>query len=207
MKRIVRLSALAAAASALLLAPAFAQEKATQTTTTTQTKTTVSTKTAGKRPARSNAWKIRNAESAAPAAISKKATVMDQPDTNGQMAILRKGSNEWTCMPDDPTTPANDPMCLDKNAMEWGRAWKSKQQPNLQGVGIGYMLQGGGSPSNTDPFATKPEAGKMWLKEPPHLMVFGAKLDPNVYSTDPTTGKPWIMWAGTPYEHLMVPVK
>jgi hypothetical protein len=30
---------------------------------------------------------------------------------------------------------------------------------------------------------------------------------PKVYSTDPTTGKPWIMWPGTPYEHLMVPVK
>jgi hypothetical protein len=39
-------------------------------------------------------------------------------------------------------------------------------------------------------------------------MIFPAgKLDPNVYKTDPHQGGPWIMWAGTPYEHLMVPVK
>jgi len=139
--------------------------------------------------------------------IAKNATIMDQPNASGEMPILRKGTNEWTCMVDDPTTPANDPMCLDKNAIDWAKAWKSKQPPNLKGVGLGYMLQGGGSPSNSDPFATKPETGKMWMKEPPHVMIFGSKIDPSVYSTDPNTGQPWIMWAGTPYEHLMVPVK
>ena len=72
---------------------------------------------------------------------------------------------------------------------------------------MGYMLQGGGSPSNTDPFATKPPEGKKWLQEPPHLMLFGVKLDPSVYSSDANSGAPWIMWAGTPYEHLMIPVK
>jgi hypothetical protein len=210
MKRIVRWSALAAMVCVLVLAPALAQEKsATKSTTTTKTtKTTTTTTTSkAKGPARSTQWKITNAMSAAPMSIAKNATIMDQPDANGQMAVLRKGTNDWTCLPDDPTTPANDPMCLDKNAMDWAKAWKSKQPPNLQGVGLGYMLQGGGSPSNSDPFATKPEPGKMWMKEPPHLMLFGAKIDPNVYSTDPSTGKPWIMWAGTPYEHLMVPVK
>jgi hypothetical protein len=33
------------------------------------------------------------------------------------------------------------------------------------------------------------------------------QLDPSVYSTDPNSGAPWIMWGGTPYEHLMIPVK
>jgi hypothetical protein len=146
--------------------------------------------------------------SAAPAAVSKDATIMDWPSAaSGETAVLRKGTNQWTCMPDDPDTPANDPMCMDSNAADWARAWKAKQQPNIPGIGVVYMLQGGGTPSNTDPFAVKPEAGKDWLKEPPHIMIFGAKLDHNVYSTDPTTGKPWIMWPGTPYEHLMVPVK
>ena len=91
--------------------------------------------------------------------------------------------------------------------MEWAKAWKTHAEPKLSGTGIGYMLQGGGSPSNTDPFARTPESGKQWLKEPPHLMMFGAKFDPKVYSTDPSSGGPWIMWANTPYEHLMVPVK
>jgi len=160
------------------------------------------------RPAKSKQAKIQNAMSAAPHAIAKNATIVDQPEKEGgEMAVLRKGSNEWTCMPDDPSTPSNDPMCLDKNAMEWAKAWKSHAEPKLSGAGLGYMLQGGGSPSNIDPFAKNPPEGKKWLQEPAHLMLFGVKLDPTVYSTDPNSGGPWIMWAGTPYEHLMVPVK
>jgi len=169
-----------------------------------QTKTTSSKKSA---PAKSKQWKIQNAMSAAPAAIAKEATIVDQPAREGgEMATVRKGSNKWTCIPDDPSTPVNDPMCLDQNAMEWAKAWKTHADPKLSSPGIGYMLQGGGSPSNTDPFAKSPPEGKKWMQEPPHLMLFGTKLDTKVYSTDPHSG-PWIMWAGTPYEHLMVPVK
>jgi hypothetical protein len=69
------------------------------------------------------------------------------------------------------------------------------------------MLQGGTDPSNTDPFATKPAADGGWLTTPPHLMLLlPVKLDPTVYSTVYANGGPWIMWPGTPYEHLMVPV-
>ena len=99
-------------------------------------------------------------------------------------------------------------MCLDKNAMAWAEAWMGHKEPKLSGPGLGYMLRGGSSASNTDPFATKPAAGETWLNDPPHVMVFPtSKLDPAVYSTDPKSGKPWIMFPGTPYEHLMVPVK
>ncbi|HEV8232557.1 MAG TPA: hypothetical protein VGQ75_09430 [Thermoanaerobaculia bacterium] len=176
----------------------------------TKSKTTSTTK-ATKKPARSTSWKIQNATSAAPASIAKNATVMDFPATEGaEMPVLRKGTNDWTCLPDFPDTPANDPMCMDKMAMEWAQAWMGHKEPSLSATGIGYMLQGGGSASNTDPFATKPGAGESWMKEPPHLMIFpaaGMKLDPNVYGTDMHSGGPWIMWGGTPYEHLMVPVK
>lgn len=153
--------------------------------------------------------RIQNAMSAAPKAISKAATILDFPATaGGEMVVLRKGTNDWTCLVDDPGTPANDPMCLDKAGMQWAQAWMSKQEPKLSAVGMGYMLQGGGSASNTDPFAKKPAAGEKWMKEPPHIMIFSVgKLDPKVYGTDPHSGGPWIMWAGTPYEHLMVPVK
>jgi hypothetical protein len=144
--------------------------------------------------------KIQSAMSAAPKAIAKDATILDYP--------AKEGGEMVTCLPDDPSTPANDPMCLDKMAMQWAQAWMSKKEPRLTGPGIGYMLQGGGSASNTDPFAKKPPAGETWMKEAPHIMVFPAgKLDPSVYTTDPHTGGPWIMWGGTPYEHLMVPVQ
>jgi hypothetical protein len=174
-----------------------------------ETKPAEPKKAEAKPAGKSKETKIRNAMSAGPKAIAKDATIMDWPaKEGGEPTVLRKGTSDWTCFPDDPTTPANDPMCLDKNSMEWAQAWMGKKEPKLGGPGLGYMLQGGGSASNTDPFATKPAAGEKWMKEAPHVMVFPTgKLDAKVYGTDPHAGGPWIMWAGTPYEHLMVPVK
>ena len=40
-----------------------------------------------------------------------------------------KGSNDWTCVPDDPSTRGDDPMCLDPNAMEWLHAYMAKAPP------------------------------------------------------------------------------
>lgn len=157
----------------------------------------------------SKEWKIQNAMSAAPDAVSKEATVLDWPGKEGaEMATLQKGTNDWTCLPDYPVSPGNDPICVDKQAMLWFQAYMSQKTPQLAQEGIGYMLQGASDASNTDPFAQKPAAGEDWVSAPAHLMLFPAgKLDKEVYGTDYKSGKPWIMWAGTPYEHLMIPVK
>ena len=158
---------------------------------------------------KSKEWKIQNATSGGPKTISAKATVLDWPEKEGgEMVVLRKGTNDWTCLVDDPNSPGNDPMCMDKASMDWAGAWMGKKEPKLTQPGIGYMLQGGSTASNTDPFAKKPLAGQQWQKDPAHLMVFpSGKLDAKVYGTDPKSGGPYIMWAGTPYEHLMIPVK
>ena len=80
--------------------------------------------------------------SAAPRAIAKNATIVDQSGKEGgEMPVLRKGMNDWTCMPDDPSTPANDPMCLDKNAVDWAKAWKSHTEPKLSGAGMAAAAQ------------------------------------------------------------------
>lgn len=56
---------------------------------------------------KSTEWKIQNAMSAAPRSISKAATVLDWPaKEGGDMVVLRKGTNDWTCIVDDPGTPA-----------------------------------------------------------------------------------------------------
>ena len=61
------------------------------------------------------AWKIQNAMNAAPPAVSKHATIMDWPAREGdQPTVLRKETNEWSCFPDDSSTPGNDPMCVDR---------------------------------------------------------------------------------------------
>ncbi len=45
------------------------------------------------------------------------------------------------------------------------------------------------------------------MASPPHIMLLLPEdLDQSVFSTDYHSGEPWIMYAGTPYEHIMMPV-
>jgi hypothetical protein len=105
----------------------------------------------------SKAQKISNAVSAAPDAISGKATVLDWPAKEGDAPVmLRDGTNGWTCLPDMPDTEGNDPACMDKPWMQWAEAYLAHKAPTTTSVGIGYMLaSGGGWGSNTDPYAMK----------------------------------------------------
>ncbi|MCC6313654.1 MAG: hypothetical protein IT337_06545 [Thermomicrobiales bacterium] len=152
--------------------------------------------------------KIATAMSAAPSSVSAKATILDSVmDAAGKPIVLRQGSNGWTCMPDFAATPRPDPMCLDQVWMGWAEARMTHTTPNKTAPGLAYMLQGGSDASNTDPFATEPAAGDDWVNSGPHIMVLlPDPLDQTVFSTDPNSGGPWIMWPGTPYEHIMMPV-
>lgn len=152
---------------------------------------------------------IASAERAAPAAVSKHAAIVAM-DAAGKMRTLREGHNGWTCMPDSPATPGPDPMCMDKNALEWAMAWVGHKTPASGKLGFMYMLQGGTDASNTDPHATKPAAGNHWIKTGAHVMVVGADqafYDMYPKNAEPNTRAPYVMWAGTPYQHLMAPVK
>ncbi|MGH2690474.1 MAG: hypothetical protein ACRDKW_16955 [Actinomycetota bacterium] len=152
--------------------------------------------------------KIANALSAGPPEVTSAATVLDWPaEAGGEMTELRAGSNGWTCLPDIPGTPADDPMCLDSTFVAWMGAHQAGTPPAIERVGFGYMLQGGSTASNTDPFASEPAPDEEWLMEPPHVMM--VVPDPRSLeglTTDPDNGGPWIMWAGTPYAHVMMPV-
>jgi hypothetical protein len=150
---------------------------------------------------------IASAESAAPASISSKATIV-QMDAKGMMTVLRKGTNGWTCIPDAPATPGPDPMCFDANAGKWAEAWIGHKPPPQGAVGVMYMLEGGTDASNVDPYATKPTTTNSWIKTGPHIMIVGSKDILAGYPSGPTpdTSAPYVMWAGTPYAHLMVPV-
>ena len=151
--------------------------------------------------------KITNAMSAAPANIAKDATILDWPGADGKMPELRKGTDGWTCLPDYPAPPGNDPLCGDGMTMEWFGAYMQHKPPKIAQAGISYMLQGASDASNEDPFAEAPPAGMNWMSAGPHVMIFPAgNLDEKLYGTTPGD-KPWVMFAGTPYEHLMIPVK
>ena len=152
--------------------------------------------------------KIENAMSAAPSAIADNATILDnEMDDAGAFVVLREGSNAWSCFPDFPASPGNDPQCLDQTWLDWLYAFFAGEEPNVTVAGLAYMLQGGSDPSNTDPLATEPAAGEEWVSSLPHVMLLlPGDLDQSVFSTDHHAGGPFIMWAGTPYEHIMMPV-
>jgi len=164
--------------------------------------------TAATTKAPSDAQLIASAMHAAPAKVSKDATIIAM-DASGNMRTLRKGTNGFTCMPDNPTTPGPDPMCMDANAFAWAGAWMAHKDPPAGKVGFMYMLAGGTDASNTDPFATTPSASNHWVKTGPHIMIVGADAsfyDSYPKSPDPDTTQPYVMWAGTKYQHLMAPV-
>src|SRR5215831_8723930 len=125
---------------------------------------------------------IKLALSAAPPAVAQDATVVFI-DHTGKSQVLHKGAGPFTCLPGHLGAEP-DPMCGDKNAMEWAMAWMQHKKPPANKVGFMYMLQGDSGASNTDPYATQEAAGNNWIKTGSH-----------------------VMWPGTPYEHLMIPVR
>lgn len=152
---------------------------------------------------------IASAMSAAPAAVGRKASIV-VAGKDGQMRTLRKGENGWTCMPDNPATPGKDPMCMDRNALEWASAWMEHRPPPTGKIGFMYMLAGGTDASNTDPYAEKPTSGNHWIKTGPHVMIVGAEAnfyDQYPKSATPDTSAPYVMWPDTPYHHLMAPIR
>src|SRR5918994_354230 len=63
---------------------------------------------------------IENAMSAAPEAVARNATIIAL-DEEMNVRTVREGTNNFTCLPDNPASPGNDPMCLDANGMEWAK--------------------------------------------------------------------------------------
>lgn len=152
---------------------------------------------------------IESAMQAAPKRVSAAAAIVAL-GADGKMRTLREGSNGFTCMPDNPTTPGPDPMCMDKAALAWAESWMNHQPPAAGKIGFMYMLAGGTDASNTDPYATRPSAQNHWIKTGPHVMIVGAEqsfYDMYPKNADPDTTAPYVMWPGTPYQHLMIPIK
>ena len=155
---------------------------------------------------KTDAQLIANAMSAGPSAISRDATIIAME--GDKLRTLRKGTGTFTCIPDDPSSPGNDPMCLDQNGMEWLNAWMEHREAPKGKLGLVYMLQGGSDASNVDPFATAPAPNQKWVTTGPHVMVVGmAGMLGDLPKTPDAPNKPFIMWGGSSYEHIMMPIK
>ena len=145
---------------------------------------------------------IEDALSAAPPTMRDNVTVVDW-DGN----VLKKGSANYTCFPTPPQLEGRAPMCMDGPWMEWADAWNNKKPLTISSLGISYMLAGDEGASNIDPFAAGPTADNQWIDEGAHIMIVvpdAAMLDS--FPTDPQQGGPYVMWKGSPYAHIMVPI-
>jgi len=144
---------------------------------------------------------IADALSAAWPGMAENATVVDWEGN-----VLREGSNEFTCFPTPPMLEVKAPMCMDNEWMEWADAWSNKKDFAADALGISYMLAGDGGASNIDPYAEGPTDDNEWIREGAHLMILAPAELLEAYPTDPNNGGPYVMWKGTPYAHLMVPI-
>lgn len=146
---------------------------------------------------------IEAALSAAPPQLRDGATVSDLEGN-----VLREGDNGYTCFP--PPSEIAGAMCMDGEWLRWMDAWMNGTPFTANSVGIAYMLAGDspqGGASNIDPAAQEPTADSDWVVEGPHLMVIVPNAeDLASLPKTPQVAGPYVMWADTPYAHVMVPV-
>jgi len=146
---------------------------------------------------------IEQALGAAPPQVRQTASVRDFTGKT-----LREGTGTYTCFP-APEGLAG-PMCMDAPFLAWMDASMSGKPATTSQIGISYMLAGDsltGGASNIDPAALKPEPGNSWVVEGPHVMIIVP--DDALLAGLPTTpvkDGPYVMWPGTPYAHIMIPV-
>ena len=168
-------------------------------------------------PHTSAEWKIWALSTAAPSFIAAKCTVID---SDGK-TVLREGTNGWTAMAGNPrgmSDPENGwkdpheamPMVMDAQAMKWAMAYMSGTKPELDYDGWMYMLHGDMGEDNTKQLVLKKEdaADGHWIESGAHLMLM--PKDPaslKGQTTDFNSGGPYIMFEGTGYDHLMIPLE
>jgi hypothetical protein len=145
--------------------------------------------------------KIERALSAAPANVARGAKVVDM-DEKGNMTVLRDGRNGFTCVAGHVGVVGDGPACMDAAAMQWILDWMAhKLKPTNTRPGIMYQLAGNSDWSATDPWATSGTAHK-WA--PGWVLTWPFDPKTSGFSVQPKDDGTWIMWAGTPYAHLMI---
>jgi hypothetical protein len=147
------------------------------------------------------AARISRAMLSGPRHITKDATVAEM-DAQGNLLVLRQGTNQWVCFPGDENEIGNVPMCADPNGLQWMKdVMANKPAPTNTAPGIIYMLCGATQHSNTDPFDRTSPA----IPIGPHWMIiwpYDAARD-GLPNTVRDAGA-WVMFDGTPYAYLHI---
>jgi hypothetical protein len=152
-----------------------------------------------------DAEKIADAMRAGPAFITKDATVLDWPlKPGGEYLVLRKGSNEWTCLPGRPGSSHDEPGCFDQVFLLFIKDSIAGRTPNVQSVGISYMYGGFWVPNKSHVMGTGDE-----FHVGPHIMIIG--LDQKVMQTlnhDGSNGEAYVNHLqGRTELYLVIPIR
>jgi hypothetical protein len=145
---------------------------------------------------------LAKVKAAAPEQIVAKSTIL-MPQADGSTKTVQSGTNGYTCMVGKDGTP----FCADESAVAWQKAAAAMQDPPNK-VGFIYMLAGDTGTNNEA--AGKRSEHQHWVQTGPHVMIVGPLVkDMPGYSRMVDVGdatQPYVMFPGTPYEHLMLPV-
>jgi len=74
-------------------------------------------------------------------------------------------------MPDVPGRPQHNPMCVDETMMQWLMATLAGNKPNIDRMGLSYMLMGEARQGQGASPARDPSQVKEWFYVGPHIMV------------------------------------
>ncbi len=134
-----------------------------------------------------DAEKIADALRAGPAFITKDATVLDWPSApGGEYRILRRGSNEWTCLPAIPGYSHDEPGCFDPIFLGWMQDSLAGRTPHIDRIGISYMYLGAWKSAKDGSSGHEFHVG-------PHLMVVGPNQDEfQGFNRGATNGMPYV---------------
>jgi hypothetical protein len=134
-----------------------------------------------------DAEKIADALRAGPAFITKDATLLDWPmSPGGEYRVLRKGSNEWTCLPGIPGYPHDEPGCFDPVFLRWMQDSLAGRTPHIDRIGISYMYLGAWKSAKDGSSGHEFHVG-------PHLMIVGPHQDEfQGFNRDATNGMPYV---------------
>lgn len=130
----------------------------------------------------------------------------------GRRTVLREGTNGMICQPDDPEVPGIAIWCYPKTHDAYARRW--------------YQIEAeGNEPAKVDAMiAEEIEAGKLeWPDVAVNYNLRGPGLDNALpltvvfvpFATGDSIGiseerdfhRPWLMSAGSPFAHIMIPGK
>jgi len=148
-----------------------------------------------------DAEKIVDALRAGPVFITTHATLLDWPSTpGGDYRVLRKGTNEWTCLPAIPGYLHDEPACFDPVFLRWIQDSLAGRTPRIDRVGIAYMYIGA--------WVKKDSSGREFHVGP-HLMVVSPHQDDyQGLNRDGANGMPYVAHLpGRTELYLVMPIR